>query len=287
MERNYSVFSDKFNIEVNKRHFIIKNAIWFLFIFLLFMVTMIKFKRIVVFIKIFDSTSDIGFTQIAGIIIYFIALLLCLSYFISIFTYIAIKEYKNIEWYNTISKISASFDLLNFVLKTITIMMFIFIFLINPCRVSGASMNDTFYDGDRIIVTPIASNPDNDDIIIFDAKNYNDSENEAFYIKRVVAKEGDYISYIAGELYINDVKDGRGNVTINQYNYLVSSIMEFDDTDDGSSFKHRIPNNKILVLGDNRLNSYDSRKFGLVDVSDVYGKVILRFYPFNLFSFFW
>ena len=32
--------------------------------------------------------------------------------------------------------------------------------------------------------------------------------------------------------------------------------------------------------------SYDSRRYGLVDESDVYGEVILRFFPFGSFKFF-
>ena len=45
-----------------------------------------------------------------------------------------------------------------------------------------------------------------------------------------------------------------------------------------------IPENKILVLGDNRNNSHDSRNFGLVDEEAIIGCVVLRFYPFDSFG---
>ena len=45
--------------------------------------------------------------------------------------------------------------------------------------------------------------------------------------------------------------------------------------------EYEIPNDKYLLLGDNRPDSRDSREFGLFDKSDILGKAIFRFYPFN------
>ena len=36
-----------------------------------------------------------------------------------------------------------------------------------------------------------------------------------------------------------------------------------------------------MVLGDNRSNSVDSRYFGLIEESQVYGRVLFRIYPFK------
>ena len=42
--------------------------------------------------------------------------------------------------------------------------------------------------------------------------------------------------------------------------------------------------NKLLVLGDNREVSKDSRSFGLIDEDQVVGKVSLRYWPFTAFK---
>ena len=43
----------------------------------------------------------------------------------------------------------------------------------------------------------------------------------------------------------------------------------------------KVPENKLFVLGDNRMISKDSRMFGLIDYKQVEGKAIYRVYPFN------
>jgi signal peptidase I len=37
-------------------------------------------------------------------------------------------------------------------------------------------------------------------------------------------------------------------------------------------------------MGDNRSQSTDSRKFGCIPIDKIEGKVLIRFWPFNLFG---
>lgn len=68
-----------------------------------------------------------------------------------------------------------------------------------------------------------------------------------------------------------------------QYEYIIGSFETKDlNQVDG---KNKIPEDKLLVLGDNREVSKDSRSFGLIDEDQVVGKVTFSFWPLNEMKF--
>lgn len=89
-------------------------------------------------------------------------------------------------------------------------------------------------------------------------------------IKRVVGNSGDEVTVKeSGEVYVN------GN------RFTVLNINE------GRNFKEQtyiVPVNEIFVLGDNRINSQDSRYIGTIPNKNIVGKAIYVIFPFDNFK---
>ena len=108
-----------------------------------------------------------------------------------------------------------------------------------------------------------------DELQIWKINDVNSQENAAL-IKRVVGVGGDVV-----EIFEN------GEVFVNSSKFYIPNINE------GVNFKNEtfvIPDNEIFVLGDNRLNSQDSRYIGTIPISNIIGKAIYLIYPFENFK---
>ncbi len=167
------------------------------------------------------------------------------------------------------------YDMVIFILSTFVCLFFIIMILITPCNISGSSMENTYSDGDRVLLWNIGYTPADGDVIVFDSAKYVSNENSQsrFYIKRVVAKEGDFVEYRSNILYVNNQEVEK--ISLIEYYIIINSI----NVSNTNSFV--VPDDKLLVMGDNRSISHDSRAIGFIDNSEVIGKVLFRFFPFN------
>ncbi|MCO4342139.1 signal peptidase I [Staphylococcus agnetis] len=108
-------------------------------------------------------------------------------------------------------------------------------------------------------------------------------------IKRIIGKPGDVISYNNDKLFVYGKNMKESYLEFKKENkYGVFLTEDFSSKDlKGSNNKERIPEDKYLVLGDNRQNSIDSRKseVGLIDEKQIVGKVLLRYWPFKEIRF--
>ncbi len=246
----------------------VKSIILSIVFFIFLIISIIFFKKVKVFSFIFTNTKSFI------IFIYFFLISLNLIYNIGlcIYAYFFNENKKIEEIYKKTIKI---LDLPIFVCYSFSILFFIVIFVFTPCNVSGDSMNDTYKDKDKVICSDLFYTPKKGDVIVFDSTKYTHTNGD-LYIKRVLATEGDILTYnsLENKLYINE--NPSLYVTYEQYMTIIAVNQEVEYKD-----SYTVPKNKLLVIGDNRRISYDSRYFGLIEKKDVFGKVLFRLYPFG------
>jgi signal peptidase I len=153
-------------------------------------------------------------------------------------------------------------------------------FIFTNYIVEGQSMMPTLQDGNRLIVNKIdydITKPHRFDIIVFHATPTDD------YVKRVIGLPGDSIEYKNDVLYINGKKVDEPYLKPYK-EQLVSGLLTENFTLKDITGVDRVPKGKVFVMGDNRRNSVDSRRFGFVDMNQIVGKVDLRYWPFSEFN---
>jgi len=144
-------------------------------------------------------------------------------------------------------------------------------FIIDNVEVNQISMNPTFYEGDRVIISKLSyvfSKPKLGDIVVFTPAGQKQP-----YIKRVIGVENDTISIKDGVLYIN------GKVVKESY-IKEEMLQDFEET--------RVPEGTVFVMGDNRNYSKDSRNpsVGFIPIENIWGKVKLRYWPLSKIQWF-
>lgn len=141
------------------------------------------------------------------------------------------------------------------------------IFIIEPYIVPTPSMAPTLIVGDRVIVNKIAfkfSDIQRGDLIAF-----NSPFEEKYLVKRVIALPGDEVSFTeSGEIYINGEQ-------------LEESYLPEDNYPSYKNEGFILNEDNFFVMGDNRNNSSDSRVFGPIDKSAIFGEVIFIYGPFS------
>lgn len=144
-------------------------------------------------------------------------------------------------------------------------------FLIQPFIVNGASMEPNFYDGDYLIVDEISyvfDNPSRGDVVVFHApQNYND-----YFIKRIIGLPGERVVVDDNVVTIYN-KEYPNGFKLDE-KYLPKFSIEWKGYIDITLEK-----DEYFVLGDNRINSLDSRYWGPLKKGKIVGVVRVRLWP--------
>jgi len=150
---------------------------------------------------------------------------------------------------------------------SLAISCFIIVFLYQPVKVEGTSMMPSLDDQERIFVNKFVYRLEpiqRGDIVVF---RYPHDPSKSF-IKRVVGLAGDRIQIDAGRVFVN------GKLLDEDY---VPRAYE----DQRSYPEVVVPPDSYFVLGDHRSLSNDSRDFGSVNQSYIYGKAVFGYWPMD------
>ena len=184
------------------------------------------------------------------------------------------------------------FDALEMFAWSLAILLLIFTFVLRICRVDGASMENTLYDGENLLLYSLFYEPEQDDIIVFHLTGKEETL-EKMLVKRVIATGGQTVVVdfknntitVDGVLYEDEHAVLKNNVDkiVDQYMYFRPD-WNYDATTDTMTVT--VPEGELFVLGDNRNFSRDSRDESIMFVDErcVLGKVILRVSPFTVFN---
>jgi signal peptidase I len=150
---------------------------------------------------------------------------------------------------------------------SLAISAFIIIFLYQPVKVEGTSMMPSLEDQERIFVNKFVYRLEpieRGDIVVF---RYPRDPSKS-YIKRVIGMAGDHIRIDAGQVYVNNKA-------------LDEPYVPAEYADTRSYPETIVPPDSYFVLGDHRSMSNDSRDFGSVNQSYIYGKAVFGYWPMD------
>ena len=189
-------------------------------------------------------------------------------------------------------------DILNDLLETVALALLLFFVIqgtFRNYRVELSSMEASLFPQDRLVVNKLVyfrlsteifdsivrSNNDrseSNDLFLFQAPKRGEIvvfeyplEPGRDFVKRVIGLPGETVAIEAGSILIDgDVLEEP--YIVNKGQHYMSPIL--------------VPEGSYFVVGDNRENSSDSRFWGPVDMTNIIGKVSLRYWPFESFEYF-
>jgi len=163
-------------------------------------------------------------------------------------------------------------ELVKIALLALVTILLIRYYLFKPFYVKGASMEPNFKESEYLIIDEISYRfraPERGEVIVF---RYPENPKE-YFLKRIIGLPGETVKVAEGRVYIYNQSHPEGLMISEEY--LPGNLLTAGEK------TTLLGQNQYFVMGDNRDNSYDSRRFGPVDKSLIVGRAWFRGWPFS------
>lgn len=160
-------------------------------------------------------------------------------------------------------------EIVQFAIIALIIVVPIRMFVAQPFIVSGASMDDTFENGQYLIVDQLSyqfDTPSRGEVVIFRYPK----EPSKFFIKRVIGVPGDTVSIDGDAVTIQNETHPEGTRLREPYVDMMSGTDVLSET---------LGEGEYFVMGDNRDFSSDSRVWGVLPEDHIIGRAFVRLFP--------
>lgn len=145
-------------------------------------------------------------------------------------------------------------------------------FLFKPFYVKGASMEPNFHDKEYLIIDELSyrfHDPVRGEVIVFRPPE----NTKEYFLKRIIALPGEHVKISEGRVIIYNAEHPEGVVVDEAY--LPDDVLTLGEVN------KVLAADEFFVMGDNRPNSYDSRRFGAIERSSIVGRAWVRGWPFD------
>lgn len=161
-------------------------------------------------------------------------------------------------------------ELLQVVVFAISIFLFVYLLILQPHKIKGASMEPNFHDGEYLLTDKVSyrlGEPTRGDVVVFKAPpTYKDE-----FIKRIIGLPGEEVKIENGSVFIN------GRELDEQYLPEGTRVVPGSFSTEGQTIT--VPTGSYYVLGDNRDHSLDSRNIGPIDRQYITGRAWFVYWP--------
>jgi len=174
------------------------------------------------------------------------------------------------------------FEVVETLVLTVVIFLGIQTFVAQPYKVQQGSMENTLLPEQYVLVdklTPRWSSFTRGDIVVFDPpETWSAGGAGVPFIKRVIGLPGDQVELRDGHVFVNSVE------LEEPYIFEDNGIPQTTEPAIGGQSEWTVPTGDLLVMGDHRQDSADSRTFGPIEIGHVIGRAWLRYWPFDVFG---